>query len=328
MTPRTKDPWATRAMEEFGTQLLALEEPAPAPARRSRTRISIGATATVAAGLIIALVAITGSGHPPTGPARQTRPPGVSAGTMEQGVPNATIVNRAAVAAQSAGSLRYHATTRVVVGGRPTASLSAVGAVSFKHRSYQTTITNPAGRTAVERISSDGTLYARAQPDGRAPSRWVALARPTKDLSESVVLPGSEALTDPPALLQAMATAPGAPRSAGTAIVDGVATTAYRVTTQLAKVIPNSPLPALDAREPVALTVWIDHAGRPLRMTATFTSASGDATLTTQTHFYSFGTLVRVRAPKAGVVRAPTSTGLPDPLPARVTNLFLPGTAP
>jgi hypothetical protein len=315
-------------MEEFGTQLLALEEPAPAPTRRSRTRIAIAATATVAAGLVIALVAITGSGHPPTGAARQAQPPGVSAGTMEQGVPNATIVNRAAAAAQSAGSLRYHATTRVVVVGRPTASLTALGAVSFKHRSYQTTITNPAGRTAVERISTDGTLYARAQFDGRAPSRWVAIARPTKDLSESVVLPGSDALTDPPALLQAMATAPGAPLSAGTATVDGAATTAYHVTTQLAKVIPNSPLPAPDAREPVALTVWIDHAGLPLRVTATFAGPSGNATLTTQMHFYSFGMLVRVRAPKAGVLRAPTSASLPDPLPARVSSLFLPGTAP
>jgi hypothetical protein len=322
MTANDKDPWTTRAMEEFGDQLLALEDRVPARSRRRRMRIAIAA-AVPAAAVVAGVVLITGAGHPPTKAPRPSSPPAVSAGAM-QPTYAASAVNRAAAAATSSGSALYHATTTITVHGRPVSKLSSTGALSFKHRGYQATISNAIGNVTTERIFADGTLYARTGATGRTQPRWIAVPSPTKDLSSSALLPGSEALTDPPAVLQAMSTAAGQPVVVATAPIDGVKTTAYRVITQLAKFIPNIPLSGAVGREPVGLTVWVDRAGRPRRVIATFANPSADATLATQTHFYGYGTTARVRPPAADDVRrVAASTGLPDPLAADLANLFL-----
>jgi hypothetical protein len=311
-------------MEDFGVQLLESGEPAPGR-RVRRTRIVVAAALAPAIAVVIAVVLLSGGGHPPAGNTRPSQPPAVSAGPEQPSHPT-TVVNRASTAAAGAGSVLYHATTRIEVRGRRVSSLDETGAIDFGEHSYRATVRNPGSATTIDRISTNGTFYAREGVDGRGPAgRWTAITLPQKALADSTAPVGSQALTDPPALLEAIGTATDQPRVAGAAVIDGVQTTAYRVTAPLAYFFLVTPLPPAVTRRQVDITVWVDQAGRPRRAVATFDDPSSHVRLATQTHFYGYGTPVDVTAPSAEVDHAPAGVAVPDPLSPGLLALLLPG---
>jgi hypothetical protein len=323
MTHDVNDPWRTRAMEEFGAQLRELEQRAAVRSRRRRRRIAVGALTAPALAAVIAVLLLTGGGRPGTkGGGR----PAVVMGGAEQPTRAATAVNRAASAAAAAGSVRYHATTKVEVRNHGVSSLSATGVIDFSRSSYAATIINSNSMITIDRLATNGTLYAREdRPGATRPGRWIAIPLPTKDLSGATALSGSQALTDPPGLLTAMSIVTEQPHPAGTAVIDGVETTEYRLTTPLAYLLGGGPLPPAVARRQVGLVVWIDVAGRPRRVVETFLGSSGEATLTTQIHFYGYATSVRVTPPVADVLRVAAGSKIPDPIGPAMTSVFLPG---
>jgi len=285
MTDVTRDPWRTNALEAFGTQLrLVGERRAPPIRTRRRTGIAVAVAAPVAA--VVTAVALLAGG----GAAQASSP-----------------VSRAAGAATSAGSVLFSSSTTVELHGRLVTSSTEVGAIDFAHSRLRAFIGAPGGHHVIERRTVDGTFYA-AGSTGTGPRRWIAIPRP----SDSLRLPGDEALTDPTALLHAMSTTAARPRVIGSAVIDGATTTGYAVTVRLGAFLPNGSPPAGLAREPVKLTVWIDGAGRPRRATEVLIGAATGGRLTTQMQFSGFGADVAVRAPTTNVLRAAAGTSLPD----------------
>jgi hypothetical protein len=311
MSPEPRDPWRLPALERIGAQLRDLETAAdaghaPKNARRLR-RISIsgGLAATVIAILTLVL----------TGRVADALSP----------------VNRAPGAAAASESVRFSSTIAIVLGGQQHERFSEQGQIDFANGDFSTTLTLPqAGRT-IERRIAGGVFYIAQLPDGlrkRRPVQWLALHLAGGQRASFSSAPEGDSFTDPPLLFRAMTRNRARVSALGHEDIAGVATTHYRVFTDLATFLRNSSStgrsPASYRKVAATLDVWLDRRGRPRRVQEHFAGASslGPARITTRIDFTGYGQPVTVRAPAKASVISQRRISTPRALVADPSRLF------
>jgi hypothetical protein len=232
-------------------------------------------------------------------------------------------VSRAPAAAEQAGTVRYRSRTVILVGGRPIAELSGQGILDFDAGSYQATVRREGADESIRRIRIGPRLYIRVLPNARRPTRAIEIPLGDQGLLSDPDLPGSAALTDPPAVLRAMSLIRRRPIVGPSVGIDGISTTEYRTSAPLASFFAHTAVAAEAGQQPVALRVWIDREGRPLRVRATLSSSEHHAMLITTWTFSSFGGPAHIVPPRTDIVDAGEGARGPDPLVPQLTALFL-----
>jgi hypothetical protein len=240
-------------------------------------------------------------------------------------------VNRAPAAAAASESVRFHSTITITVnGGQPYGRFAEHGEIDFARRNYRTTLELGHGE-AIEQARVDGVLYIAQLPGGRsqhARIRWLGFPLAREAASTFASAPESEEFTSPLVLLDELGGTRAPVKLVGTEYLRGVATTLYRLQTNLASLLAASPgarrQPSSYRAVGATLTVWLDRHGRPRRVNETVAGASsgGQASITTVTDFTGYGQPVAVRAPTKISVRANRSIVAPSPLAASPSRIF------
>jgi hypothetical protein len=296
------------------------QEQIPVDRRRHAVRRRLIAAPGSAIAIALAFVLFFGSGGP--------------AGAL-------SVLNRAPAAAIRSKSVRFGSTILITVNGQTRRAFTEHGELDFADGSYGATLVLTGAGGGLERRSIGGVLYtSQVGRGGETPDqrRWVGARLAKSQRGTLAALPGSDALTDPRALLRILGHLQSPSKRIGTGMVDGTTTTEYRVTTTLSALLRASSESLggrLDTgRVKAELDVWIDQEGRPRRVAERLVapSAAGAVTLLSTTTFTGYGQSVTVAAPRASR-KSPTSRPLSlsrlGGAPTRIfESLLLPRQAP
>ena len=177
---------------------------------------------------------------------------------------------RAPALAERAGSVRFRSSFSIRVGSDQFPRYTESGVISFATSEYETELALGKHGPHVQRKFRNGLLYAReVQTHSRvAPTPWLAYrVGPVVQLSD-------HSLIDPQVIFALMAGSSGTPDVVNHEFVGTVHTTHYRVSTSLHALLSAESEPATLTRSledaPGTLDVWVDNAGRPLRVEARF----------------------------------------------------------
>jgi hypothetical protein len=300
MSQYDADPWQTPSLDELGSRFAELE--ARPPRRVSRPRL-LAAWSSAAATLGVAVTAVL---FATTRSADASSP-----------------VNRAPAAAVKAGTFAYNSTTTVAVDGRRTTKLIGRGSIDFRAGSYRAVVRNTSEVESVDRIRIGATLYTGVATSPTGPSGWVAIPLGHQGILSDPDVPGSGALTDPPAVLRAMSLTRAHARADGAATINGTKASGFSTTVPLSAFFADTAVPAAVGRSRVGLTDWIGPQDRPLRIREEVKSLTGTAVLTTIWTFGQFGAPVQITAPTDKIAQAGPGAAGPDPLARDLISRFL-----
>jgi hypothetical protein len=300
MSQYDEDPWRTPSLDELGRRFAELE--ARPPKRVSRPRW-LAAWSSAAATLGVAVAAVL---FATTRSADASSP-----------------VNRAPAAAVKAGTVAYNSTTTVTVDGHPTTTLIGRGSINFRAGSYRAIVQNTREVESVERIRVGTTLYTGVAASAAGPSGWVAIPLGHQGILSDPDVPGSGALTDPPAVLRAMSLTRAHARADGEATINGTKASGFSTTVPLSAFFADTAVPAAVGRSRVGLTVWVGPKDRPMRIREQVKSLTGSAVLMTIWTFDHFGVPVQITAPTDRIARAGAGSAGPDPLARDLISRFL-----
>jgi hypothetical protein len=230
-------------------------------------------------------------------------------------------VSRAPALAERAGSVRFRSTVNVILGGQPLARFSETGAVSFSTSDFESTLAIGGGGETVQRRRVGPVIYARALPGHTGHGRGVQW-RGLRPRRTSRAKPNFAYLQiDPQTVLTVLDATHESPVVVGHGTLAGTAATHYRVATTLGAFLATAQhvRASTQARETSVagtLDVWLDRRGRPLRVSASFSTAdrTGPVTMTIVTTFVDYGVPVRIMAPRGAPVSASQSTSPDGPL--------------
>lgn len=302
MTGRDQPPFRLDALDDLGRQLRARERearerqarsrrPHRPPTRRKQIAVRLAAVLTASVALVIGL--------------NLASPAGAS-----------SPVSRSPREAEKAGTVRFSSSLEVTIRGLRLHRFVEEGAVDFRSRAYEANLTLGQHGERVERRLVGGVLYAaRLEPTDHAQSsaRWhrFRLLHPPSTASTE---PGSNTVIDPQVVLRVLADAPSAPALVGQEASGGIATTHYRLATSLDVFLTAQHASPGYVRmledSPGTLDVWLDQAGRPVQVQATFAGRThlGTNTMRVVTRFAGYGEPVNIRAPAGPVVSSRTDT--------------------
>lgn len=307
MTDPDSKRWRTPSLDRLGDELRKLEE---AENRLPDRRRPLSHWRAKVVGSWAAIAAIVGTGITLalTGGAALARSP----------------VNRAPAAAERSRSVQFTTIVSVEGSGAANGTLREHGAIDFVRHALESTATSNTGQAAIRRLSVNGVFYAMASGSaaGAPRSNWIALRAPRTGAGAAEAL-GSEALTDPPSLLAALAATRAHVVDLGPTTLDRQQVAQYRLRSKVMSLYPDikrSEFSSVGA-VPVTLNVWLDNAGRPVQVQERF-APRADATLQVVTRFSSYGTPVVIAAPTQNVVPAPAGSPLPDPVAADLAALL------
>lgn len=316
MSEHPRDPWRLPSIDAFGAQLRERENRDHATwlarEERKRRRSPLRPGAALAAVLAALLFLVSG------GPASAI-----------------SIINRAPAAAIRSVSVAYRSVINVALGGQPRAQFAQHGQVDFATGDYTTTLTSKRAGADQERRVVDGVLYIAAHGYNRLSARasgWTAVQLNRNQRSALASAPESDALTDPLALLRLLGNLKAPAHRIGHGTIEGASVTDYRVASDLAALLqasaPGTPTPADYRSVRATLGVWLDHAGRPRRVTERLSapSTSGLVALEDTTTYSRYGEPLRVEAPTGVQINPEFRGGLPVPLvraPSRIFEILL-----
>jgi len=272
------DPWRLPELQRLGTQFRELETDesrAPASRRyRIARRLAPVAVGVALAGATLELVAPAGA---------RLR------------------VNQAPVAAERSGSVAFSSVLEAEVHGTSIGQLNEQGELDFSTGNYATVLTNDRAGVSSARRRIGPIVYFSGQRKGAgAPSgrRW--LASPASN--QSVTQLGAS-IVDPQVVFDVLERAPSHVAPVGHALLDGHATTQYRLRTTLGSFLEGEGARPSEIRVyrgvSGTLEVWLDSQGRPRRVEALFEGHShfSRARLHVTIAFFGYGSKVQVRAP-------------------------------
>ena len=268
------------ALEDLGARFRELEESArqPVTARIPRRRLPSWRWRLIPVAAVAAVVGVL----------EVVAPAGAS-----------SPVNRAPAAAIKTGSVRFRSSVRASLNGRPLTTIRESGGLNFATGDYVTTVSLPEAGVRVERRRLAGALYLTETTATRPRSKWIAFRTasghplPTEPLT----------LLDPQVIFTVLEDARAPTVLVGREKIAGVRVLHYRVHTTLAAFLAAEALPSAMARiyrpTEAILDVWLDPAGRPLRVTAAFAvmRKSGLAKMEATTEFDGYGDPVSIPVP-------------------------------
>lgn len=308
----TDEPWRLPALKRLASEFGELERVRggrPARSRPPRRRLAglVAPPAVVAAALAVLF-------------ALQSGPAGAL-----------SIINQAPAAAARSTYVRFSSGISLTRNGRELIGFSQTGQIDFAHGDYRTSLSIAQADATIEWLTVGGVLYlsTRHQPQ-RGSSRIQRLAfRLTPAQRRKLAsAPESDAITDPLAVLRLLANTRAPVKRVGSATLDGVPTTRYRLATDLAAILRASSSGgrghAAYRRVDAVLDVWLDKQGRPRRVKETLTgpASEGAIELRTTIRFSGYGSPVGIQAP-AGVTPEPTlAGGLPKLLTGTPSHAF------
>jgi hypothetical protein len=272
MDNRADDRWRTPALEQFIRDLGSVARLEGAAIRRRR-RHRAGGVVSIVLALSVAIVLLVGNGP---------RAASASAG-----------VDKAAIAAEKAGTLRFRSEISLNISSRNPEVRLQTGGIDFRTGSYRLVVSGETDTPGLERIVTPGAVYSR-QIAGRH-GGW-GRAR----LSPGPLLELGGGVADPLQLLRVLSTSRDAVR-VGSSSVEGVAGTHYRLSSTLGAFLP-SPIPAkeLQAAQKVSaqVDVWLDRESRVRRAECVF-SVTGQhpGRLQVATTFSGYGAPVSIQPP-------------------------------
>jgi hypothetical protein len=305
MSRESRDPWRLPVLDRIGAQLRELEN--ADATRRRRRRISLSG------GLVAALVAA------------------FAVLNMGQLAKALSPINRAPAAAAASESVRFHSAITIVLNGRPHERFTEQGQIDFAKGDFSTTLSlGQAGGTLERRIVGGVFYIAQLRPGRRTgePVHWLALRLAGGQRVSFASAPEGDAFTDPPVLFRAMARNRAPVTTVGHENINGVPTTHYRLSTDLATFLRASSPGAKGSgsyrKVAAALDVWLDGHGRPRRVDEAFAGATalGPARITTRINFTEYGEPVAVQAPAKALVTSGHRIATPGPLFADPSRLF------
>jgi len=305
MTPRTRwrarltrspdDPWRLPALQEFGARLGDLEREGPetrGPGSAPRRALVLALCGCLAGAVLVAVLTIR---------------PGTTASAM-------SIVNRAPGLAERSASARFLSQLTATYRGRTVRAFLGYGEIDFTTGAYRTVLERVGKPGALERRRTGDTLYVKgsrrdassvtsSRGVASSGSAWVAYHLTRGQQSKLSPAPGADALTDPLALLRVLrlTRAPTVPD--GGATLEGVQTQRYTLSSDLASILRASGAseepPREYARVRARIEVWLDHKGRPVRVSALFQRDSAPAgdSLRSVVTFTGYGEPVQILAP-------------------------------
>jgi hypothetical protein len=302
MSNGEQNPFRLDALDDLGRQLRAREREArerharslhphrpPAGRKRIAARVAVVFTASVALLVGLNLASPAGASSP---------------------------VSRSPREAEKAGTVRFVSRLEVGIRGLRGERFVEQGALDFRSRAYEANLSLGQHGERVERRLVGGVLYAarlEATDHAESSARWHRLRLVNRASSPSTE-PGSNTLIDPQVVLRVLADAPSTPAVVGQELIGAVATTHYRLATSL-----DSFLEAQHASpdfvgtlqdSPGTLDVWLDQAGRPAQVQASFAGRThlGTNTMRVVTRFAGYGAPVNIRAPAGPVISSRTDT--------------------
>jgi hypothetical protein len=222
-----------------------------------------------------------------------------------------SIVNDAPAAAERSGTLRFRSTLTITLDGRSRVGITEQGAIDFATGAYSSTLRFGNAAEVLERRGVRGVLYSVERPISGAPRARIRWFSTSLLAGTRVLFSESDALTDPRAVFRALSGIRAPVRRVGHSELGGVATTRYRLVSDLGAFLRPSAghieNPAAYRRIRALLDVWLDGRGRPVQVQEAFTggSASDPTTVRTIVSFNGYERPVVVAAPSDSV---PTST--------------------
>lgn len=222
--------------------------------------------------------------------------------------------------------MRFRSTLTILEVGHPRPGISEEGAIDFLTGAYTTKTQFQSTHHLIERRSVNGLVYASRGQVAKGPSEqthWdsapVAKGAPGGFAYES------DAFTDPLPVFRALAHITAPVRRIGPEKLHGVATTLYRLSTNLAAFLaPNAGHvqdPAMYQQVGARLEVWIDDQGRPRQVVETFGVVN--TLMRTVVRFHGYGLPVEAHAPPKALVHPIGGAIQRNPLGAGPTPLFL-----
>jgi hypothetical protein len=304
---RAHNPWDLPTLRTIGAPYLKVQEEQRQQRARARQRVRRRAI-LASGGLLVAVAAIV-----------LVLNPGRSARAN-------SIVNEAPRAAERAGSLQFESVLTIREAGNPRPGVTEGGAIDFLTGDYSTKTRFQNTQQLIERRSVNGLVYGSRGPVAQGssePTHWdsapVAKGAPGGFAYET------DAFTDPLSFFRALAHVTAPVRRIGPRQIHGVATTLYRLSTNLgAFLAPNAGHiqdPAMYRRVLARLEVWIDHEGRPRQVVETF--GAGSTLMQTVVGFHGYSLPVSVQAPPKALVHPTRGTVKRNPLGGGPTPLFV-----
>jgi hypothetical protein len=300
MSNGEQNPFRLDALDDLGHQLRAREGEArgrqagslhphrpPAGRKRIAARVAVVFTASLALLIGLNLVSPAGASSP---------------------------VSRSPREAEKAGTVRFVSNLEVAVAGRKVVRFAEKGGLDFASGDFETSLTLPPPAPRIDRRRVGGLVFIGEGIGQSRLERWQALRLRTTGGIRAVAQPGGFALTDPQVILRVLGSARGTPVVVGHAVIDGQPVTGYVANTTLLAFLQaqRRPLSATSPYEPVHATlhVWLDEAGRPVRVEALLTGPSrlGAATTKITSDFSHYGEAIVV-TPPPGPVHSGGRTG-------------------
>jgi len=308
--------WRTPSLEQFGNQLRALERRDDAARGRSaaaRRRMSAALVivpgAAIVATVVTLVLLLTGGAASASSP-----------------------VQRAPAAAISADTVRFRSIIEVGVGQRVLQRYRQTGEIDFSHGAYRTRLAPVGGEGSVEWRSVDGVLYVGAESSslGVVPRRvrWVGFRLNKPQRLKLAATPEGDALTDPIALLRVMRDLDAPAVFVGRDVVQGVPAREYEVSSSASGVLrasnPGLAVPGSYRTIASTLNVWLDRAGRPIRVVELLSRASarGPIKLRNTLEFVGYGEPVVIRAPHDARIASSLHGEVPSSLIGKPSRLF------
>jgi hypothetical protein len=236
-----------------------------------------------------------------------------------------SIVNEAPRAAEQAGSLQFDSTLTIREAGHRRPGVTEEGAIDFLTGDYSTK-TRFQSTQLIERRSVNGLVYASRGPVAQGssePTHWDS--SPVEKGAPGGFAYETDAFTDPLSFFRALAHIAAPVRRIGPRTVHGVATTLYRLPTNLgAFLAPNTGRiqdPGMYRRVDARLEVWLDREGRPRQVVETF--SAGNTLMQTVVSFHGYSLPVTVQAPAKALVHPTRGAVKRNPLGGGPTPLFV-----
>lgn len=251
------------------------------------------------AGFVLTIAGCTSAPEPTVPPARD-----IPATNSLSGA--AAIIAQASERTAAAGSARFSGSIsgQALPGGAGNtdggSTIKMAGAYDFDNSRFEATAGMVVlGENAkIQIITINDNTYVQSPQFGKG--RW--LTAPLSDLGVS------ESFTDPQKVFKELQNVSNL-TEAGPDTVGGVKTTKYQGTLDLNKALEGAGVPQDQVGdETVAgssdMTVWIDDAGRVVKMTSKTTASVGDRDLSNKAtvRFYDFGTELEIKEPPPGDV--------------------------
>jgi len=240
-------------------------------------------------------------------------------------------LKRAPAAAVRAGSVRFHSTITVGLGGRTPQRFEQRGEIDFAHGAYRTTLGIDGTGASQEWRTAAGVLYLAVTEHGPNAHRgvhWIGARLKAPERTRVATVPEHNALTDPVALLNLLAGLDAPTKKLGTATINGVPATEYQILSNLATALqasqPKATISPSARQVDAAINVWLDRSGRPTRIEEDLSQRGlrGRANLREVLDFSGYGSPTSIEVP-SGVDVSPVVNGtVIPPLVGTPTRLF------